>query len=103
MIPDLSLRTLSATARLLLLAPTGGIRDTLALVDGYETFVVEFADSRPPFAKRSHFAVHEDRLYFGDAEEVGYRVGSLAGDERRVARIADYPLELTAEERERAE
>ena len=88
---------------LLVLGPGGQIHDTLASLEGRETFVFDLGDARPPFAKDSHFAVFGDRVFFGDADGSEYETLSLSGDQRRIVRIVGRDLEVSPAQRDAAE
>jgi hypothetical protein len=81
-------------APLLLLAPDGAVRDTVAIVPGFEDFVYEQGDARPPFQHDTYIAVHDSLVFVATGNDFEFRVLSRDGVVRRIVRLPDYDLSV---------
>lgn len=76
-----------------------GLRvDTLATIQGFEGYAFEEGDARPLFPRRGHVAVHNGRLYVGEADSLEIRVHDLDGRLAKVMRVPGFDLTLSREE-----
>jgi hypothetical protein len=82
-------------APLLLLTADGTVRDTLAVVPGFETYVFDQGDAAPPLRHEVHVAVRDMLVYVGDGTSLEYHILGEDGAVRRVARIPGYDLEVS--------
>lgn len=78
-------------------SPTGELRDTVVTVPGFETFVFERGDARPPLQKESFLFVFSEAVATGSADDMAYEVYSEDGRLRRQVRIPSYPLDVSVE------
>lgn len=81
-------------APLLLLAPDGAVQDTMAVVPGFEDFIYELGEMKPPFQHDTYIAVHDSLVYVGTGNEFEFRVLGRDGVVRRVVRLPDYDLTI---------
>ena len=88
---------------LVLLTPSGEISDTVGAYAGYETFVGEFGDSRPPFARNGYMSLGDGRVAFGDANGVEYRITDLSRGIHQIIRVPNFPLTVSPAERSAVE
>ena len=76
-----------------------GLRaDTLATLQGFEGYAFEQGDARPLFRRSGHVAVHNGRLYVGEADSLEIRVHELDGKLARVMRVPGFDLSLSRDE-----
>ena len=87
-------------APLIVLTPEGKGGDTVTVAAGFETWVFEQGDARPPYPAESVQAVRGDRLVVGDASGMEYRVYDLDGTLASIARIPVYDLTISARDRD---
>ncbi|MFC1661661.1 hypothetical protein ACFL3S_09455 [Gemmatimonadota bacterium] len=85
---------------LIRLSAAGEVMDTIATVAGYEEFQWESGavSAVPLFLRDSHFAVHQGRIYVGDADQMEFRVYSVAGQLEYVVRAPTFDLSLSGQE-----
>lgn len=74
----------------------GALLDTIGRTAGREHYADNAAvGATPLFAKSSHFATHDGRIYYGAADIMQVRELGPGGELLRILRIPDYPLALT--------
>jgi len=83
---------------LLRLSAEGSVLDTVAMAAGYEELMVERGAMLPLFGKDSHFAVHEDWIYLGDADQLEYLVIMPSGDLSQIVRVPSFDLTVRPED-----
>lgn len=75
----------------------GQITHEIGRLKGFETYLIPGGDVAPPFRRASHAAVANGSLFVCDGEVVEYRVLTLEGRLRQIARVPDYPLGIPRE------
>jgi len=79
-------------APLLLLGADGLVEDTLAVVRGFETYVFDQGDARPPLPHQVYVAVRDSLTYVGEGETFEFHVFSWDGTLRQTVRLPEYGL-----------
>ena len=80
---------------LLRLDPEGALLDSIGRTAGNEAYADNASFSGTPlFAKRSHIATHDGRIYYGSADIMQVEELGPDGQLLRIFRIPDYPLTL---------
>ncbi len=83
---------------LLLVAATGELRDTVAVIPGYEGFQFATGDAAAIFHKDAYMAVHGEHIYLGDGDSMQVSVYSNEPRLAMIMRVPGYDLNLTAEQ-----
>ena len=81
-------------APLVLISDDGTVVDTVAVVAGFETYVFDRGDARPPLPHQLHVAVRDSLVYIAEGEVLEFRVVAQDGTLRRIARLPRYSLEV---------
>lgn len=81
-------------APLLLLGADGVVVDTIAVVLGFETYVFDQGDARPPLPHQVYVAVRDSLTYVGEGETFEFRVFSTDGTLGQIVRLPEYDLRV---------
>ncbi|GMV06370.1 MAG: hypothetical protein AMXMBFR53_26460 [Gemmatimonadota bacterium] len=81
-------------APLVLLAADGTVVDTLAVVAGFETYVFDRGDARPPLSRRLHVAARDSLVYIAEGDYLGFQVRAVNGTLSQIVRLPAYDLEV---------
>jgi len=77
--------------------PDGSVVDTIAVLAGWESFMMPQGEVRPLFGRRqAPMAVADGALYLGTADRMEYTVHAEDGRLTRAVRVPGYDLALTA-------
>ncbi|MCA9739862.1 MAG: hypothetical protein KC645_19710, partial [Gemmatimonadetes bacterium] len=87
-------------APVLLLSADGAEEDTLAVLRGFDTYVFEGGDARPPLPQQLFIATRGGAVYFGEGEEFEFRTLDLRGALRAIGRLPGYRLAVPQVERD---
>ncbi len=83
---------------LLRISKDGWVMDTVAMAAGKEELMVAAGAMLPLFGKDTHFAVYEDMVYLGDADQLEYRVITPSGQLRQHVRVPSFDLKVMPED-----
>jgi hypothetical protein len=81
-------------APLLLLGADGVVVDTIAVVLGFETYVFDQGDARPPLPHQVYVAVRDSLTYVAEGETFEFRVFSADGTLGQIVRLPEYDLRV---------
>jgi hypothetical protein len=87
-------------APLLLLGADGAVVDTIAVALGFETYVFDLGDARPPLPHQLFVTVRDSLAYVAEGETFEYRVLSTDGTLGRIVRLPEYDLLVPDEVRD---
>lgn len=77
--------------------PDGSVMDTIAVLAGWESFMVPQGEVRPLFGRRqAPMAVAQGAIYLGTADRMEYTMHAEDGRLARIVRVPGYDLGLTA-------
>jgi len=79
-------------APLVLLGADGLVDDTVAVVLGFETYVFDRGDARPPLPHQVYVTVCDSLTYVGEGETFEFRAFSADGTLRQIVRLPEYDL-----------